>query len=124
MTETRQDIQAQIDRLDLDWLLGLESYKHQYPFAKQLPVKGAAQKKLLLPSFFILPFVVLGFPPDFSILFSSVVGVFAAVVMVFAPVLLFREFSKQEAAYNRYQQALADYESERSWLQESLDALD
>ena len=27
MTETKQDIQAQIDRLDLDWRGGLDDYK-------------------------------------------------------------------------------------------------
>jgi hypothetical protein len=123
MTETKQDIQAQIDRLDLDWLRGLESYKYQYPFGKQLPMKGAAQKKMLLPLWAIIGLGCLAPASDLLSTHATFVLILG-VLLVLVFTLSFKALSKQEAAYKRYQQALGEYESERSKLQEGLDALD
>ena len=128
MTETRQDIQAQINQLELDWLRGLEGHKHQHLFLRYLVVSKSPFVKWFLA--IAGGAWVIGMVWICSLSYEKMDLVEWLVVLLFTAFVLgylwwgWQNMSKSEVAYDRYQQALNEYESKRAGLQAELDALD
>jgi hypothetical protein len=129
MTEDKRDIQAQLDRLELEWLKGRDRYMVNPPFMKGNFVYGNAMS--------ILP--VRGFRLWFWLCYSfaavtSGIGFYFSVLLLGSdlndafPVILFFLFGVAWAAWtrhvevswkracDRYKQALEAFEAERSEL--------
>ena len=136
MAETKEDIQAQIDKLRLEWLRNLDGYKIKYLWGSLItPVSGSPLDifwRLVLgivyPAAFIVylwkvgPFILEGFNGEDTVplIFTLPAGL---VCIIGFPILLRGRRKFLKAAGND-DEALRAYESKRAELQAKLDALD
>ena len=138
VTEDKEDIQAQLDRLELEWLKGRERYMVDPPFMKGHYMYGDALKILPVKDFRL--FFWLCYP--FSAVISGI-GLYFSVLLLLDskfddafPVILFFLFGAAWLAWTRhvdvswksachqYKQALEAYMEERSELLEKLNGND
>ena len=131
MTEDKKDIQAQIDRLDLDWRGGLDDYKVKRPIGVSVLPRMPSE----IPFYSLRIAVGIGLPSlglvccVYFLFWSEDAvkrGVFALLSIAQAMVLfgVSRDRRRHLAAVQRYAVALDGYESTRSELQAKLEALD
>ena len=128
MSEDKNDIQSQIDRLDLDWRGGLDDYKVKQSIGASVLPRMPSD----IPFYSLRITVGIGLP---SIGLACCVyllfwlqddlkrGVFALLSLAQAMVLFWvsQDRRRHLAAVQRYAAALDGYESKRSELQGKLD---
>jgi hypothetical protein len=134
MTETKEDIQVQIDQLELEWLRNLDGYKIKHQWGSLItPVAGSRL------DIFMLFFSAIGFPLGFIWYLwqmgphileefnegDTVLGIIylwpgVAIIVVF--VVFLRARKKFLKAAVIYDEALKAYQQERSRLQSRLNS--
>ena len=131
MTESKQDIQSQIDQLDLDWRGGLDDYKVKRSIGASVLPRMPSE----IPLYSLRIAVGIGLPSlglvccVYFLFWSEDAvkrGVFALLSIAQAMVIfgISRDRRRHLAAVQRYAVALDGYESKRSELQAKLEALD
>jgi len=124
MTETKQDIQAQIDQSDVEWSKETLSYKKTSAMGR-LPKR--VSRWGMISTFLVGPTVCL------ALLFLYVGDSWEAgdigdkiVLSIFIYLLPVGgwQICERKHKFGRYSQALDEYESKRAELQAKLDALD
>jgi hypothetical protein len=124
MTETKQDIQAQMDRLERDWLLG----KNRYMFNGSFPRKPSEIPLYSLRVALGLgaPVICLGLCAYLFVFWewSAAKLVFGSLFLSNAIILIVvnKEVRRHSVAANLYAAALDEFESKRAELQAKLDA--
>ena len=136
MTETKEDIQVQIDQLELEWLRNLDGYKVKHQWGSLItPVAGSPVDEfmrlvlnIVYPAAFIVylwkvgPFILEGFNGEDTV--PLIVTLPAGLVWIIGFPILLRGRRKFLKAAGNYDEALRAYKSKRAELQAKLDALD
>ena len=127
MTETKQDIQAQIDQLDAEWEQGLDSHRIRDDGALALPGKECSSFEELLDSvvgpiigLLLVVFIVVPDLFDWSFNENSWRYLIPLLLIEFYLFSRWRRVSR----ISGYFEQLKLYESKRAELQAKLDALD
>jgi hypothetical protein len=130
MTETKEDIQAQIDRLRLEWLENMEQSPRlrggrrsaAFPWYSFPLVKGATYTCLSYGFYHGVTSLFWALDRDYGALELGV-----AVTLCLSPLLIFvylvKAFRPTVENVNLYKGALSEFESKRAELQAKLDAL-
>jgi hypothetical protein len=130
MSEDKRDIQAQLDRLELEWLKGRERYMVNPPFMKGHYIYGNALKILPVKDFRLwfwlcYPFAAaisgLGLYFSVLLLLDSGIGDAFPVILFFLFGVTWLAWTRHvdvswKRARHRYKQALEVYMAERSEL--------
>jgi len=127
MTETKQDLQAQIDQLDAEWEQGLDSHKIRVNGALALPEKECSSFEelwsLVLGPIIGLLLVVFVVVPDLFYWGFNESSWKYLIPLLLAEFYLFSGW-RRVSRISGYFEQLKLYESKRAELQAKLDALD
>jgi hypothetical protein len=134
MTETKEDIQVQIDQLELEWLRNLDGYKVKHQWGALItPVAGSSldisMLLLLLIAFpvglvwylwHMGPLILEGFNGEDTV--PLIFTLWPGIALIITFVLLLRLRRKFLKAAVIYDEALKAYQQERSRLQSRLNS--
>ena len=122
MSETREDIQAQIDQLDHEWDEETLSYKKTSAMGR---MPKPVSKLSWFCAFILLPLLIISTlfigQSWASVSLDDRISIGLALLVL--PTVGW-QISERKHKYAGYSQALSDYESKRAELQAQLDALD
>jgi hypothetical protein len=131
MTETKEDIQAQLDQLEMDWEDALQeleySYLRLYPigFVRRLPNMAGAYSALV----FGASAGLLSTIGIYSLVFGqgradAIMGAGVAMLGGIGSMFAWGEYQRRKAAVLLYEASLISHKEEQDGLFKKLDALD